>query len=226
MRAEKNNGSPFGFNTRYKVSDRKKNDLTVSVFKTGAALALNSPEEILKYNIDTNPSVGAIDCQSLICVPLKSPGKNPIGVLKIENTLDQEVHQLFSDKDIQDFQLLADIASEAIINFNNQAAKINISINKILSNSLDSSIPGNLNERLRKIAETFKEISNAVGVSIWLKKGSQLVCEVAVGKNYQELTQQVYDLSINLNTEEKTGLTAWIAHYGNLINIKNNKELM
>jgi signal transduction histidine kinase/transcriptional regulator with GAF, ATPase, and Fis domain len=229
MRAEKNNAPHLRFNARYQVSDKKKSGLTASVFKTGQALALNTreqitkhPEHLGKYNKD---AAGEIDCQSLICIPLKSPDNKSIGVLRVENTLDRE-NQTFSAKDIEDFQLLSDIASEAIINFKNQAAKINTSINKILSNSLDSGNPGNLHERLQKIATTFKEISNAVGVSIWLKEGSKLVCKAAVGDNYQYLAQQSYDLSIDPNKEKKIGLTPWISHSGESINMKTYQEII
>jgi signal transduction histidine kinase/transcriptional regulator with GAF, ATPase, and Fis domain len=228
MRAEKNNAPHLRFNARYQVLGKEKSGLTASVFKIGRALALNTrkeitkhPEHLGKYNKD---AAGEIDCQSLICIPLKSPDNKPIGVLRVENTLDRE-NQTFSEKDIEDFQLLADIASEAIINFKNQAAKINTSINKILSNSLDSGNPGNLHERLQKIATTFKEISNAVGVSIWLKEGSKLVCKAAVGDNYQDLAQQSYDLQIDPN-KEKVGLTPWIAYSGDSINMKTHQEII
>lgn len=229
MRAEINNAPHLRFNARYQVLGKKKSGLTVSVFKTGRALALNTREEVAKHSAylgkynKKDASTGEVDCQSLICIPLKSSKNTSIGILKIENTLDRE-NQIFSDKDIEDLQLLADIASEAIINFKNQAGKINISINKILSNSLDAGNPGNFNERLRKIAATFKEISNAVGVSIWLNEGSRLVCKAAVGDNYQELAQQSYDLQIDPN-KEKIGLTPWIAYSGDSINMKTHQEI-
>jgi signal transduction histidine kinase/transcriptional regulator with GAF, ATPase, and Fis domain len=231
MRAEMNNAPHLRFNAKYKVSGNKKIGLTASVFNEGRALALNTREDIIKHpdhlgKYNKDDVTGQIDCQSLICIPLKKDGMRSIGVLKIENTLDQEIHQTFSEKDIEDFQLLADIACEAIINFKTQAAKINTSINKIISNSLESNNSENLNERLYKIAATFKEISNAVGVSIWLREGTRLVCKAAVGKNYEDLAQRSYDIPIgSINEKERIGLTPWIAYSGNSINMKTNQEI-
>ena len=231
MRAEKNNAPHLRFNARYKtiVNNEKNIGLTTFVFKTGKALALNSLEEITshrahlgKYNKDSN---GEIDCQSLICIPLKTTNQKTIGVIKLENILSEELNRKFSDKDIQDFELIADIVSEAITNFENQIIKIDESINTILSNALKSSHPGNLTERLREIAATFKEISHAVGVSIWLVEGSRLVCKGAVGSNYKELEEKSYDFSIDANNAEHIGLTLWIAKSGETINIKTHQEL-
>lgn len=232
MRAEKNNKPELRFNARYKtnVSNEEIIGLTTFVFKTGETLALNSPEDIInhpqhlgKFNKDSN---GEIDCQSLICIPLKNSDKQPIGVIKIENTLERKDPQIFSDEDIQHFQLLADIVSEAIINFKNQAIKIDTSINTILSKALQSSKPGNLSKRLRQISATFKEISNAVGVSIWLQEGSTLVCKAAVGHNYKALEERLYDLSIDPSKVKNIGLTPWIAKSGETLNIKNHQELI
>jgi nitrogen-specific signal transduction histidine kinase/transcriptional regulator with GAF, ATPase, and Fis domain len=233
MRAEKNNAPELRFNASYEVNVVGKENigLTTYVFKTGEALAFNSREEIVKHPAHlgkfNKDSSGEIDCQSLICIPLKGPNKKPIGVLKMENTLDRRNPKIFSDSDILDFQFFADIVSEAITNFNNQAVKIDTSINTILSNALESSKPGNLTERLRKIAATFKSISNAVGVSVWLIEGSKLICKGAVGHNYKKLEENSYDLlSIDINKAKGVGLTPWIAKSGEILNIKTHQEII
>jgi signal transduction histidine kinase/transcriptional regulator with GAF, ATPase, and Fis domain len=233
MRAEKNNAPELRFNASYEVNvaGEKPIGLTNHVFKTGEALAFNSREEIVKYpahlgkyNKDSN---GEIDCQSLICIPLKDSSRKSIGVLKMENTLDHENPKIFTDEDIQDFQFLTDIISEAITNFNNQSVKIDTSINTILSNALKSTKSGNLTERLREIAATFKAISNAVGVSIWLIEGSRLVCKGAVGDNYKKLEEKFYDLlSIDIHKDKNIGLTPWIAKSGEILNIKTHQEIV
>lgn len=230
MRAEKNNAPRLRFNARYEtnVPGEEKIGLTNYVFKTGETLALNSLEEITSHPAHLgkyNNSDGKIDCQSLICIPLKTSDQATIGVIKLENIFDQKESKQFSDKAVSDLKLIADIVTEAITNFQHQSVKIDESINTILSNALKSTKPGNLTERLRQIAATFKEISNAVGVSIWLIEGSRLVCKGAVGRNYKDLEEKSYDLSVDISKEEEVGLTLWIAKSGEIINIKTNQEL-
>ncbi len=234
MRAEHNNPPKLRFNARYatNISNEEKIGLTAFTFIENKTVVLNSADEITSHPAYLGKYVAKkykhqeTDCHSVLYIPLKISNRNPIGVLKIENTLEQKVTQKFSEKDVQDFELLADIVSKAIINFQNQTKKIDNSINLILSNSLKSSQPGNLNERLRQIATTFKEISNAVGVSIWLKEGSRLMCKGAVGKNYKDLEGKYYDLSIDINKVKKIGLTPWIAKSGETLNIKSHNELV
>ena len=233
MRAEYNHPPTLRFNARYEINvkDENKIGLTAYTFIQNETLVLNSVNEITSHHAHLAKFVAekykkqGTDCNSLLCIPLRKPNKAPIGILKIENTLEQEIAQKFSEKDVEDFELLADIVSEAIVNFQNQAVKIDTSINAILSSSLKSSAPGNLTERLQQIATTFKEISNAVGVSIWLKEGSRLVCKGAVGDHYQDLERQYYDLPID-SQEKNIGLTPWIALSGETLNIKSHKELI
>jgi nitrogen-specific signal transduction histidine kinase/transcriptional regulator with GAF, ATPase, and Fis domain len=231
MRAEKNHTPDLRFNASYdtEVSGNDKIGITTFVFKDGNALALNSrkaiiehPQHLGKFNSD---SCGEIDCQSLICLPLKNVEGIAIGVLKIEHIIDSP-QNIFTEKDVQDFQWIVNIASEAIINFEDKERKINISIQKILLSSLESSKAENSTVKLRRVASTFKDISNAVGVSIWLKEGSNLVCKAAVGENYEKIEKFHYDLSILEDKTEPIGLTPWIVKSGKTINLKTNQDII
>lgn len=234
MRAEKNHAPKLRFIAGYEVDVTKKNEekigLTVFAFIRNTTLALNSVEQIKSHPAHlgkyTNKKYGNTDCHSVLCIPLKTNNGEAIGILKLENTLDQKVHLKFSETTKKCLELIADVATEAIINFKGQVSKIEKSTDLILSNSLGSNSTGNLTERLRQISMSFKEISNAGGVSIWLIEGSKLVCKAAVGNNYQALEKKEYPLPPHVDGGISMGLTPWIAKTGETINIKTNEQII
>ena len=233
MRAEKNHASKLRFKARYNASieSEEKIGLTTYAFVKGETLALNSVEEIMSHPSHLGKYVDRknyeiTDCHSILCIPLKTQGKAPIGVLKIENTLDQKGRQKFSDTTKECLQLLANIATDAIENFRKQTAKIDNSIDIILLNSLKTEKVSNLAQKLRQIAKTFKEISNATGVSIWLIEGSRLVCKGAAGPNYEDLEGKDYHLTVDISSKKGIGITPWIAFSGETINIKSHQEII
>ncbi len=231
MRAESGNHPILRFNAKYlvEVDDITKIGLTAYVFINKKILVLNSPDEIVNHTahrgkFDDKQYPGKQKCQSWVGIPLISPdSNNPIGVLKIENTIDRKPTRTFSEDEINEFKVIADIASSAIYKFQHQFSRINTSIEQ-LSKALVQD-KGTLHDRLRLIVQTFKEISHADGASIWLKYGDRLVCESGVG-HYEGMEGQAeYDLSCEIDTAEQVGLTAWIAVTGEPLNIKSNAEL-
>ncbi|MBT9317743.1 sensor histidine kinase [Leptothoe spongobia] len=232
MRAEKNNAPELRFMAGYEVDSTKKNKekigLPVFAFIQNETLALNSVEQIKSHpaHLGKYTKYSNTECHSLLCIPLKNSNGKAIGVLKLENTLNQEVHLKFSEKTKTCLELIADVATEVIINFKGQVSKIGQSTDLILSNSLGSNSTENLTERLRKIAMSFKEISNAGGVSIRLIEGSRLVCKAAVDHNYQALEKKAYPLPSHVNEDIPMGLTPWIIKIGETINIKTNDKVI
>lgn len=230
------------FNARYETNliNTKKVGLTTFSFLENESLLLNSTDEIISHSAHLGKFVnkkeyGDTDCNSLFCIPLAIADETPIGVLKIENTLDSNFLKSISIKNFEDSKKLTKLISKAIINFNSQEIKINTSINKILSKALissdtDTSNTDRLIIKLRKIASTFQEVSHAEGVSIWLiegeKENSKLVCKGAVGKYYDDLEGKSYDLSLDLSKAKKIGLTPYIAKSGETINIKTHEEMI
>lgn len=233
MRAEKGYASGMRFNATYPKKDGDHSyegeGLTPYIFNSRETLVLNSPKEITSHpahqgKYDSQQYPGKEKCQSFIGIPLIDSDANiPIGVLKIENTIDRKPTRKFSDHEKEIFVLLSEIASMSISKFQKQLLKIGTSIDRLTKvlHGTDS-----LKVKLRNIAATFKDISHAEATSVWLKRnnGEKLVCEAGVGyfKNLEDTGS--YSLK-SINENDRIGLTAWIAVSGNTVNIKSNKEL-
>ena len=232
MRAEKNHTPHLRFKARYKVitETRERTGLTVFSFVTGKTLALNSLDQVKSHPAHLGKYIdkryGDTDCHSILCIPLKAGTGECIGVLKLEHTLKEGKHKKFSESTKSQLEQLSSVAAEAIINFESQVSKVDKAISLILSNSVKFGKSGGLTKRLRKIARTFKEISNAVGVSIWLIEGAQLVCKAAVGPSYKALEKVKYSLPTDLGEQSKIGLIPWSAKNGKTINIKTHEQII
>jgi signal transduction histidine kinase/transcriptional regulator with GAF, ATPase, and Fis domain len=230
MRAEKGNAPSLRFTARYSTDvdlGAPHIGLTTYIFLKNEILILNSPDEILRHHAhkgkyDDQQYPGKQNCQSFVGIPLVDPFKKlPIGVLKIENTVERTPSRQFTNDEIDAFKLIADIASSSIVKFQQQVNKINLSINQ-LSSVLKSAAP--LKDKLRGIVSTFKNISHADGASIWLVEGSLLVCKCGVG--HYEGMEEAASYNLKGDIKGKIGLTAWIARTGETVNIKSYESLI
>lgn len=232
MRAEKGNHPELRFNAKYSVDvdfDAEKIGLTAFVFLKGETLVLNSPSAIINHlahkgKYDDKQYPGKEKCQSWVGIPLVEPVENtPIGVLKIENTIDRKPSIKFTKHEINVFKTIADIASASIVKFQQSSARMSSSISS-LSDALKGTGP--LKKKLREIVSTFKRISHADGASIWLLQRSKLVCKGGVGHYEGMEDRAAYDINFDLKDAKKVGLTAWIAKSGEMVNIKSHQELI
>ncbi len=232
MRAEKGNVPGLKYTAKYSVKKTDNDNatgLTPYIFLSNELLILNRPEDIIKHpahigKYDKKQS-GEGKCQWLVGIPLRNPKTQlPIGVLKVENTIDREPAVKFSPQEAEILSMIADIATPAILKFQYRSSKIKESTNRLSKVLKGTEEP--LEIKLREIVSVFKDITKADGASIWLKEGSRLVCRSGVG-HYEKLEGKAsYDLTFDVQEAKKVGLTAWIAKSGEFINIKSNKELI
>ncbi len=232
MRAEKGNVPGLKYEAKYSVEPHSNNNaigLTQHIFLTNEPLTLNHPEDITKHpahigKYDKKQS-GEGKCQWLLGIPLRNPKTQlPIGVLKVENTIDREPAVKFSSQEAEILSMIADIATPAILKFQYRSSKIKESTNRLSKVLKGTEEP--LEIKLREIVSAFKDITKADGASIWLVEGSRLVCRSGVG-HYEKLEGKAYyDLTFDINDAKKVGLTAWIARTGEFVNLKSNKELI
>ncbi|MCP4137913.1 MAG: GAF domain-containing sensor histidine kinase [bacterium] len=189
----------------------------------------NHPAWMGKF--DGQQYIGDKDCNSFIGVPLIIRDK-VIGVLKAENKISNALHpeSFFSPEEEQVFEILANTATIAIEYLllieelrKNQNQEIIDSIHEIFSKVLGIF---ELDQILRIIVESFKNISNATACAIFLVDDNELYIRMRESVGYENDLKRTaeYDLSVNPDTPA-IGLTAWIALTKQKFSAKTHDEL-
>ncbi|MEW6097144.1 MAG: GAF domain-containing protein [bacterium] len=231
MRAEKGHTPGYRFTGSYDVNkpvDASNIGLTTYVFLRKEPLDLDSGDKIEKHPALLQKYTKKKP-RMWYGVPLINPKdqSQTFGVLKI--IVDEEKPTGFSPSYRKIVETLAEIARRAISVSYQRRSILEEEINAIIS-AFEESLT--LEERLTRIVEVFKKISNAEATSIWTinKEEDKLVLAAGIGYYDKEEAKEKgvnyeYSLSFDINTTERVGLTAWIAKSREKINIRSNEEL-
>ncbi len=210
-----------------------KYGLTKHVFLTKDILVLNSRSEVyssphhmgdndhLRYPEDNNY------CGAWIGVPLLGNNNCIIGVVVIENDAFRIPKPEFSSDEIKIIELLAPKVSQAIDKFHNYNKRLSNIINNVQS-VLGRDLT--LEKKLISIILTFKDVTHADSVSIWLREGNTLKYTVGIGDNNIQNEAKQYKLYPDSyapdSSNDKLGVTPWVANTGQTIYTRTWKEII
>lgn len=208
--------------------------LTSYVFNSNQSVFLNSekliyehPEHLGKFDEQRYPD-SQNKCQAWMGIPLpdtfNTNSSQPIGVITLENDTHQKnggniTNKFFDDDQYEIIKRIAPMISKGYRWHSHHQERIQqvLSITpELLNNTLD------LKGKLQKIINTYKTITNADGVSIWLLEGASLKCRCAIGDLQEKIDKAYYDVKA---TTGKIGVTPWILLHKQIIYTRTLDEL-
>jgi CheY-like chemotaxis protein len=187
---------------------------------------------------------GTIDaenkCRCVLGVPLKLKSaaqvnssdeqrERVIGILKLENIEVSAEHPqvYFTPQDVSIVEAYAAVIAVALEKAQMRADSIRIGAGLLeVSRSLLAGLGGAKEvPNLEQIVQQTAEVISAEACSLWLRSGLQLRLKADFGYSYHGSRDQIEPYELESKTDEKLGLTVFVARSGEPLNLKTADEI-